>query len=213
MNTACLKNKYKNQRCFILGNGPSLNKVDLSKLSGEILFGTNRISLMYEQGLPKVDFHVVADAVWWKNHNDELKINKPKCLFLRNNVIDRCNISPDQYDFSFKIHNDPLNRSIREFDFSVGSHKGGTVVIDCIQLAAFMGFSQIYLLGTDCSYAEKRHAYQEPDVNWRPMAINTVLKSYDVVRYILDKSSVQIFNAGPGGKLEAFKRIDFNTLF
>ena len=30
------KNKYINERCFIIGNGPSLNVEDLEKLKNEI---------------------------------------------------------------------------------------------------------------------------------------------------------------------------------
>src|SRR5512142_2825775 len=41
------KDKYKGQRAFIIGNGPSLNQTDLSKLRDEFTFGLNRIYLMF----------------------------------------------------------------------------------------------------------------------------------------------------------------------
>ena len=40
------KNKYKGKRCFIIGNGPSLNKMDLSPLKNEYTFGLNRFYLI-----------------------------------------------------------------------------------------------------------------------------------------------------------------------
>ena len=36
-----LKNKFKNKRCFIVGNGPSLTVQDLDRLVGEDCFAAN----------------------------------------------------------------------------------------------------------------------------------------------------------------------------
>ena len=38
-----LKNKFKNKRCFIVGNGPSLTVQDLDRLVGEDCFAANLI--------------------------------------------------------------------------------------------------------------------------------------------------------------------------
>ena len=37
------------ERCFIIGNGPSLNQTDLSLLRSEFTFGLNRINLAFER--------------------------------------------------------------------------------------------------------------------------------------------------------------------
>jgi len=42
-------NLHQGQRCFILGNGPSLRKTDLSLLEGEVTFGMNRIYLLFPE--------------------------------------------------------------------------------------------------------------------------------------------------------------------
>ena len=42
---AALKDIHKGERCFIIGNGPSLNKLDLSKIKDEYTFGVNAIYL------------------------------------------------------------------------------------------------------------------------------------------------------------------------
>src|SRR4030066_2585922 len=44
-----LENSCTNQRCFIIGNGPSLRQTDLSKLRGEFTFGLNRIYLLFPE--------------------------------------------------------------------------------------------------------------------------------------------------------------------
>jgi len=41
-----LKDKHRGERCFIIGNGPSLRNTDLSCLRNEYTFGMNRIYLI-----------------------------------------------------------------------------------------------------------------------------------------------------------------------
>ena len=37
-----LSDFHKGERCFIIGNGPSLRETELTKLKGEFTFGLNR---------------------------------------------------------------------------------------------------------------------------------------------------------------------------
>ncbi|MHB1481527.1 MAG: 6-hydroxymethylpterin diphosphokinase MptE-like protein, partial [Bellilinea sp.] len=46
---AALQDSHKGERCFVVGNGPSLRTTDLSKLKGEFSFGFNRIFLAAEE--------------------------------------------------------------------------------------------------------------------------------------------------------------------
>jgi hypothetical protein len=48
-----LRDAYRGQRCFVIGNGPSLRKTDLAKLKQEVTFGLNRIYLLF----PELGFH------------------------------------------------------------------------------------------------------------------------------------------------------------
>src|SRR5512146_2496007 len=42
---SALKDSHRGERCFLIGNGPSLRSTDLSRLRGEFTFGFNRIFL------------------------------------------------------------------------------------------------------------------------------------------------------------------------
>ena len=57
-----LKDKFKGERCFIIGNGPSLNKIDLDLLKNEYTFGVNSIFLKTRQSGFKPTFYVVEDS-------------------------------------------------------------------------------------------------------------------------------------------------------
>lgn len=55
-------NKHKGERCFIIGNGPSLNKLDLSKLDNEITFGVNGIFYKTKEMGLRPTYYVVEDS-------------------------------------------------------------------------------------------------------------------------------------------------------
>ena len=54
-----LKDKYKGKRCFILGNGPSLNYFNLEPLKSEFVFCTNEFIRYPKIGDIQPDFYVI----------------------------------------------------------------------------------------------------------------------------------------------------------
>ncbi len=58
------KDIHKGKRAFIIGNGPSLKRTDLSKLKNEFTFGMNRIYLLFpELGFSTTYFVSINDLV------------------------------------------------------------------------------------------------------------------------------------------------------
>ena len=62
---AALKDIHKGQRCFIMGNGPSLKNTDLSKLRNEITFGLKLYLPGFRNGLKRRTIYV--SMIWWLN--------------------------------------------------------------------------------------------------------------------------------------------------
>ena len=61
---AAYKDLHHGKRCFIIGNGPSLRELDLSKLRHEFTFGMNRIYLLFpELGFNSTYFVSINDLV------------------------------------------------------------------------------------------------------------------------------------------------------
>ena len=72
-------NRYEGKRCFIVGNGPSLNHTDLTKLRDEYTFGMNRIFLMFEElGFATTFFVSMNDLVIEQSVNDIRNLEMPK---------------------------------------------------------------------------------------------------------------------------------------
>ena len=58
-----LKNKHKGKRCFVIGNGPSLNKMDLSLLKNEYTFGVNGVFYAFDELGFMPTYYVVEDRL------------------------------------------------------------------------------------------------------------------------------------------------------
>ena len=92
-------------------------------------------------------------------------------------------------------------------------------------MAVYMGFSEIYLIGVDCSYAneidrnEKRISnetknYFDESYQNEIRYSNTykMLQAYNKANEYASKHNIKIFNATRGGKLDIFERVDFDKI-
>lgn len=229
-NLKTLQGKYNGERCFIVGNGPSLAAKDLDKLKNEYTFAFNRIYYIFEQTAWRPTFYCTQDAKIAKASANEIKekIDTPY-IFAPINLkwYEDVDIDSD-YFFSPKQAGDHVPEFSENIPRYVGV--GNTVAYTAMQLAVYMGFSEIYLLGVDHSF----QTYQDKDGN---IIVDPNAKDYFCDQYNQDKDKlfvpkldlstlsyiaaqkftenhpVAIYNATRGGKLEVFPRVDFDSLF
>ena len=62
------RDKYKGKRCFVVGNGPSLNEQDLSLLAEEYVFTVNELMRHERFSLLKSNFHILPLANYLTFH-------------------------------------------------------------------------------------------------------------------------------------------------
>lgn len=223
-----LKNKHKGQKCFIVATGPSLKKTDLSFLKNEIIFGMNTLykALDRFESTP-LYWGVIDENVFEEHHKQILQLdatifisgdagryflkNKNKFLKMAKNEPIIIRSRHDMYVWK-KISKDVLK----------GINGGRTVTIDiCIQMAYWMGFSEVYLIGCDTDYTKdhhfdgKRHIHQvskgSPWTN--KMDLKRVLESYEICKKEFEQDGRKIYNATVGGKLEVFERKSLEEIF
>lgn len=233
-----LKDKHKGERCFIVGNGPSLNKCDLSKLKDEYSFAVNGIFYKTDEVNYRPTFYMVED-----NHvvADNLKrINNYKCKYkffpsnYKNMIVPDENTIFIPMDCGFYRENHPYFCKPR-FSKDVPNEifAGQSVTIMQLQMAYHLGFSEVYLIGMDFSYALPdstivegcNYTSQEDDVNhfhpdyfgkgkkWHDPQLDRVLANYENCKKEFEKDGRNIYNATVGGKLEIFERKNYDSLF
>jgi hypothetical protein len=233
-----LKDKFKGQRCFIVGNGPSLNQVDLDKLEGEQSFAVNSIYYKTREMGYKPTFYTVEDIQVIRDNIKE--INEYECdyMFFPSFQKNRFKKGENRYflnlDYSFYINKSKYFETPRfSQDIAREVFCGQSVTIVNLQLAYFLGFSEVYLIGMDFSYVIPESAKvngnviesTENDVNhfhpdyfgkgkkWHDPKLHNVLKSYKLCKLMYEMDGRKIINATVGGNLNIFDREDFDSLF
>jgi len=233
-----LKNRFKGNRVFIIGNGPSLNKHDLSLLKNEYTFGVNGIFYKTKELGFKPTFYVVEDRHVMEDNIDE--INKFDCEYkffpkdYKKMITNTKNCNFFTMDKGYYHKLSPYF-CIPRFSADA-SHKvycGQSVTMINIQLAYYLGFTEVYLIGMDHSYVIPDSAkidgetiesmdddpnHFHPDYfgkgkKWHDPHLDRVERTYQYFKLVYEAKDRKICNATVGGSLEVFDRIDFESLF
>lgn len=160
-----LENNHKGKRCFIVGNGPSLKKMDLSHLTNEIVFTVNSIMTnkeIYDQ--LNSDYHVIIDhgsfKLDLKQKDDRItrdlykKINykskKPICIvdYAGKLAFDSYGLD-DLNKYYIYLHSNLTANYRRKIKLSGNIPTSQNVIHAAIFSAISMGIKKIYLVGCD----------------------------------------------------------------
>lgn len=223
------KNIHKGERCFIIGTGPSLTTEDLELLKDEITFGSNRIFEIYPRTSWRPTYYINQDYPLILKFAEEIDKLETRALFLPMDVREKFAHNPLASFFVLR-HRDFYPK---DADFSTHLHhymgQGMTVTYGAIQMAYYMGFSEVYLLGIDHNYSISLDAKGIPVINEGvkdyfkgstasnqglnlPRVAESTL-AYMTARKFADRQkNFAVYNATRGGKLEAFERVKLEDI-
>jgi hypothetical protein len=151
------QNRHQGERCFVVGNGPSLNQIDMTKLRNEITLGANRCYLGYETwGFP-FSYWGIYDKYQIETYGREYEENIPP---------ETVKFFPMEYLPLLDVENGcPLNlqwsnTAAHAFsDDPTQIYVGYMVTYMLLQIAAVMGCDPIILIGVDHHYELNRRFY------------------------------------------------------
>ena len=219
-----LKNKYYGQRCFIIGNGPSLNRMDLSLLKNEYTFGLNRIYLLF----PKIGFtttyYVAVNRLVIEQCAHEIE-KLPITKFISYHAKPHINYTSDMIfvcnpGTGLFFSKNPVSRI----------SEGATVTYVAMQIAFYLGFSQVILIGVDHNFTTKGEPHKTvtsegPDPNhfspdyfnkgfqWQLPDLDTSEEAYRLAKQTFEQDGRKILDATVDGRLQVFPKVDFQSLF
>ncbi len=160
------KNIHKGERCFITCTGPSLTIEDLESLENEYTFGVNSITKAYPLTDWRPTYYVLIDAyAYGETLKDTDVCGEKFCkdsafLHYRSNPKTR---TGNEYFIPINYSNHWNGRMKKgkikiSKNIAVGVYDCFTVTNMAIQIAAYMGFKDIYIIGADATYKlEKTH--------------------------------------------------------
>ena len=209
-----LKDTHLGETCIVIGNGPSLNGVPRELLDSYVTFGSNKI---YE--LPYTpDYYCIIDKDMLGNCLPHIKSGwRPKKqMFLR---AEAC------VEDNYPIYPVVLAGFSLNIDNCV--NMGGTVTYALLQIAFWMGFREVLLVGVDHYYGKSNRdgvagrfkaVGKDPDhfqtksgvPYFKPGEVynrpEDTTRSYEwALQYYLEKNAT-IVNLTPNSKLNVFER-------
>lgn len=222
-----LKNKHLNERCFIVCTGPSLSITDLDKLKNEYTIGVNSIFLAFDQTEWRPTYYAAVDAYIYDRYNNAYNMDYNS--FCQRDCFLNYYIPVKETE---KIHKIPIsykNHTLRRLksrnfyageDISVCIHDNFTVTNMAVNLAVYMGFKDIYIIGADCNFeSDKMHFIPNPfdsKGSHKGRLSNEVdlsISGYKTLKAFAEYRGINVYNATRGGHLDVFERVDFDSLF
>lgn len=234
---------YKGNRCIIMGNGPSLNKMDLEIFKNEFVWGTNRCYLLFDRISWRPKFYTAVDTRVVPDNADEInalseKLKESNFFFpvhFRYEGILRSNKNVYWYN-EVPLTVNKLPYSMFSTNILNNASSVYTVTVAALQLAVFLGFNPIYLIGCDTSYSvpetvkidssnpdwltsttnDPNHFsgdYFGEGKKWHEPHVDRMIFHYKQAKLVCDEIGVSIVNATVGGNLEVFPRINYLDLF
>ena len=215
-----LHNRHVGKRCFLIANGPSLNQMNLSFLKNEITIGLNKIYL----GLHKFGFYpryyvAINEKVIQQSYSEIKRMTSVKFIAKRSSDL----LPEDALTYHIDT-SDPPRRFCE--DINDGVHEGGTVTFAALQIAFYLGFQEVIIIGMDhrfqftglpnesmimegddpnhfsSHYFKNGQAWDNPDLNQSE-------ESYMLAKTIYEAHNKVIIDATVDGACSIFKKRNY----
>ena len=220
---AYLKNLYQGERCFIIGNGPSIKNTDLSILKNEYTIGLNRIYLNYENMGYQPSFLCITNPNVTEQFAAEIDL-LDSIKFLTSKSYE---IIKNKWNTYFM-----KSRGVHEFYEDLSDmvwSEGCTVTFCAMQVAYYLGFDTVILVGVDHNFTnsgtphqlveadseDENHFHPEyfgKGVKWQYPDLPASEVSYNIAKGIYTNNNKKIFDATIGGKLKVFQKVDYKKV-
>lgn len=240
--------KYQGKRAFLIGNGPSLARTPFDQLQGEYTFAMNRIALLYDKVNWRPSFFVctttnIARPEWREDILRTISLGIPS--FCWNNLNEYIPPHSNVIDINCTHGKEVVSYAPDEwwsYDVSQRVCKFGTSLLVALQIAVYMGFNPIYLLGCDLGFETNgnkltlnilisnvlrrltgQQRISSPDPNHfdpsygtpgcAPETLNiNMLAAHNLALRATERIGVKIFNATLGGELEISPRVELDHI-
>ena len=242
-----LKDKYNNERIFILGSGSSILLYDLKVLSNEYVMTQNSFHMHNDISDINPNFHCVVpyyqtdkEHSIWVDYINDMKVRMPDSLFIwglnTKALIDKYHEDISAKSYYVRTKYDLLTLKKAKVNISKTIMNIPTVLTQCLSVAIYLGFKEIYLLGfdldqichtndrtfgrfygmskiTDTKFeedAERNLEFETTDrwYNWWLMN-----KQFFLLKSHADQNKIKIINGTKGGILSYFKREPIENIY
>lgn len=233
------KNKHKNQRAFVIVNGPSLKTQNLEKLQKEITFVVSGFYNHKVVRLWQPTYYCFLDKNFFNGSNQSKNFFKE----LNAVIYDSTFFFPLFRGYEANRKQKLIDESKVYYIATSGAPSNNIDLTSVIQSfagvsafslaqAIYMGCNPIYLLGFDHDYLANRgidhHFYEGGTIKGSAgnkitlgelvpydkemMANYRLWQNYRSLKNIAEKKGIKIYNATNGGYLDIFDKVNFEDI-
>lgn len=220
-----LLDRHKGDSCVVIANGPSLNRMDMSLLKGRILIGLNKIFLGFDKfGIYPKYYVAVNPYVIEQSRREISQLNAVK--FLGNRGAAGL-FEEDAMTYLLNTENPP-SRFCK--DISLGVHEGWTVTHAALQVAFYLGFNKVYIIGLDHKFIyqgkeNELKVLEGKDENhfsedyfgfgqqWQNPDLIKSEESFSIAKEFFEKNGRRIIDLTIDGACQIFEKADYSTEF
>jgi hypothetical protein len=219
------RNKYRGEDCFLLANGPSLNAVDFERINNYHLIGLNKIYLLFERAKLDLTFHVAINSLVIEQSWQQFAgLRCPSFLSHR----PASTLVEDEGNVHYVLTEQSW---MPRFSTVVDSPlwEGSTVTYAALQLAFFMGFRRVFIVGMDHRFNVQGPANSEQkligadsnhfdgryfsDSQWHLPDLEGSEMAYLIARFAFQKQRRAIYDATYGGACTVFDKLSLEQAF
>ncbi len=219
-----LKDRHSG-RAVIVANGPSLNRMDVSFLKHEYVIGLNKIYLGFKKFSFYPRYYVAVNIKVIKQSASEIR--QLNCVKFISSHTANGLIAEDALTYHINSSHPPARFC---HNITQGVHEGWTVTYAALQVAYYLGFSEVILIGLDHRYQytgepNEAKTLNGPDPNhfsdryfshgqqWDNPDLKNAEESFEIARSEYEKDGRRIIDATVDGACRVFERADYRALF
>lgn len=214
------KGIHNGERCFIIATGPSLTMEDIESLKNEKTISMNSICKLYDKTDWRPTYFAVQDNLVFESLQEIIRAHKEVPVFISDNIPSKFKREKEWIEFptDTKYHSYDILRKKYYAKFSDDAYDivydGYSIAYSCIELAVYMGFKEIYILGADCTYLGEKEHFVDSGVEDRSRKYATpkLIVGYEKVKEYADSHGIKVYNATRGGVLEVFPRVNLEDV-
>ncbi len=220
---ASFLNKHVGERAVLVCNGPSLNQMDLRFLRKNICIGLNKIFLGFKKFGFYPNYYVAVNDLVIEQSAAQIKdLNCIKFISQRN---------AKHVPESALTHHIRTHRPPQQFctDITEGVNEGYTVTYAALQVAYYLGFKEVVIVGMDHRYTyhgqpNETHLLPGDDPNhfapdyfggqrWDNPDLANSESSYKLARKVFEADGRRIIDATLNGACTIFEKQPYTEVF
>jgi len=209
---------------ILICNGPSLNRTDFNRIRNKTMMGLNKIFLGFRKYKIYPRYFVAVNQNVIEQSKAEIK--KLNCIKFMPPQNESSSLRESALTYWIKADLPPRGFST---DLTLGAHQGWTITHVGLQIAYYMGFHRVIIIGMDHRYEyqgkpNELMAMNGPDPNhfderyfenclWNNPDLSQSEESYRIARHTYEADGRCIIDCTQDGACRVFERRSLQEVF